>query len=355
MPSLFTRSTLPKSAALMTTRRLLQNTALGTRALTTDAGAVKQFTVLRSWDDIGIHDFGALSRKHATKAEGIFYNSDFNLSMPIVKRGEFAREIGMKVLKQRYQRLVNVANVQIKAAQVHWHLTSSCFCLHWKAIRNYETHVVLLVGFFPNDVRVWKWDKKLASLCESRQIFVSGKAREEDLSAFDPNPGQLLARIPYNSESSWRHLGFNEDFKTTFSQYQTKGGLLYASTPFSALGPMRKHILFSDISDRIVAFSPFAKELKDSRTITKTARANLHGKNLCEFGFRNLIFDQVDNVVLIPYYPDRLEAFLCNKKDVVNLITENNNLFFYSSLGGNGRPQRIEPPGHLLASLPFPA
>eukprot|EP00397_Hematodinium_sp_SG-2012_P041394 GEMP01045578.1.p1 GENE.GEMP01045578.1~~GEMP01045578.1.p1 ORF type:complete len:322 (+),score=13.55 GEMP01045578.1:153-1118(+) len=315
--------------------------------------AAKRFSVLRSWDEIGIHDVDALTQKHVTKTEQLFYDSDFNFSIPVVKRGQFARQIGMKVLKQRYERLANIANVEIKAAQLHWHASKNCFCFHWGGISGYELHPVLLVGFFPDEVRVWKWDKKLASLCESRQIFVSGKVREEDLSAFDPNPGPLLARIPYSCKSSWRHLGFNEDFKTTFSQYQTKGGLLYASTPFSALGPMRKHILFSDISDRIVAFSPFAKELKDSLTITKAAMANLQGKNLCQFKFRHAVRDHVENVILIPYYPDRLEAFLCHKKDTVGLATENNSLFFYSSLDENGHPRRIEPPGHFLASLPF--
>eukprot|EP00397_Hematodinium_sp_SG-2012_P032841 GEMP01035010.1.p1 GENE.GEMP01035010.1~~GEMP01035010.1.p1 ORF type:complete len:423 (+),score=33.25 GEMP01035010.1:153-1421(+) len=329
----------------------LQNAASGTRALT-NGGATRAFSVLRSWSDIGIDDFGALMQKHVTKAEGVFDNSDFDLSMSTVKRGQFAREIGKKVLEQ-YEGLSNVANVQIKAAKLSWHPSSSVFCLNWSKICDYKTHPVLLVGFFPGDVRVWKWDKRMANLCDSGHIFVSGKAREEDFEAFDPNPGELLARIPYSCKSSWRHLGFNEDFKTTFSQYQTKGGLLYASTPFSALGPMRKHILFSDISDRIVAFSPFAKELKDSLTITKAAMANLQGKNLCQFKFRHAVRDHVENVILIPYYPDRLEAFLCHKKDTVGLATENNSLFFYSSLDENGHPRRIEPPGHFLASLPF--
>eukprot|EP00397_Hematodinium_sp_SG-2012_P044113 GEMP01049196.1.p1 GENE.GEMP01049196.1~~GEMP01049196.1.p1 ORF type:complete len:174 (-),score=4.48 GEMP01049196.1:704-1225(-) len=159
--------------------------------------------------------------------------------MPTTKRAQFAREIGMKVLKQRYQRLANIGNVQIKAAQLYWHVINNSFCFDWKGI--YETHPVVLVGFFPDDVRVWKWSKKLANLCESGHISVSGKAREEDCSTFDPNPGQLLARIPYSCKSSWRQLGFTDDFKTTFSQYQTKEELLYATTPFNSMRSTRKH------------------------------------------------------------------------------------------------------------------
>eukprot|EP00397_Hematodinium_sp_SG-2012_P034140 GEMP01036573.1.p1 GENE.GEMP01036573.1~~GEMP01036573.1.p1 ORF type:complete len:423 (+),score=25.14 GEMP01036573.1:153-1421(+) len=331
----------------------LQNAASGTRALT-NGGATRAFSVLRSWSDIGIDDFGALMQKHVTKAEGVFDNSDFDLSMSTVKRGQFAREIGKKVLEQ-YEGLSNVANVQIKAAKLSWHPSSSVFCLNWSKICDYKTHPVLLVGFFPGDVRVWKWDKRMANLCDSGHIFVSGKAREEDFEAFDPNPGELLARIPYSCKSSWRLLGFNDDFKTTLSQYQTKGGRVYDTSPLNTMEAIGKYRFVCDISDLIVAFSPLAEALKNSRTITRTARASLLGKDLCQFRFGTVILHQVDNVMLIPYYPNRLEAFLCPKKDVVDLVTSSNNLFFYSSLGGNGRPQRIEPPGHLLASLPFPA
>eukprot|EP00397_Hematodinium_sp_SG-2012_P044000 GEMP01049037.1.p1 GENE.GEMP01049037.1~~GEMP01049037.1.p1 ORF type:complete len:322 (+),score=7.02 GEMP01049037.1:153-1118(+) len=317
--------------------------------------AAKRFSVLRSWDEIGIHDVDALTQKHVTKTEQLFYDSDFNFSIPVVKRGQFARQIGMKVLKQRYERLANIANVEIKAAQLHWHASKNCFCFHWGGISGYELHPVLLVGFFPDEVRVWKWDKKLASLCESRQIFVSGKVREEDLSAFDPNPGPLLARIPYSCKSSWRLLGFNDDFKTTLSQYQTKGGRVYDTSPLNTMEAIGKYRFVCDISDLIVAFSPLAEALKNSRTITRTARASLLGKDLCQFRFGTVILHQVDNVMLIPYYPNRLEAFLCPKKDVVDLVTSSNNLFFYSSLDENGHPRRVEPPGHFLASLPFPS
>eukprot|EP00397_Hematodinium_sp_SG-2012_P043850 GEMP01048833.1.p1 GENE.GEMP01048833.1~~GEMP01048833.1.p1 ORF type:complete len:252 (+),score=2.50 GEMP01048833.1:47-802(+) len=214
----------------------------------------RQFGTIRAWSDIGIHDINEFRQNYVTKGEDIFCNSRFNFDMPISKRAEFARsEIGLRAFKQQSKYPLKQTEIDVRTAQIHYDQFHRRFRVYWQGVYWADTKPVLLVGFFPDEVRVWIWDKDIVSASVGGRVRLMGNV-DTRWEEFDQSPGQHLVSIRYDDDEAWRKFGLENDFPTTLSQYQTQGELVYAKTCFKGLSIGTQHKLFAEISNRVFSW-----------------------------------------------------------------------------------------------------
>eukprot|EP00397_Hematodinium_sp_SG-2012_P041358 GEMP01045528.1.p1 GENE.GEMP01045528.1~~GEMP01045528.1.p1 ORF type:complete len:352 (+),score=6.79 GEMP01045528.1:40-1095(+) len=335
-----------------TTHRLLPATSFSASTLQLPQ-RVRQLSTLRSWSDIGILDLQTFRQQFATKTEDLFSNSVFNVDMAINKRAEFARnEIGLRAFTQHSKHSVEHSEIDVKSSHLYYHPSQRRFSFQWLNVFCGDEKPVVLVGFLPDEVKVWLWDNDVVAAFASGTISLAGEV-DATCEEFDQSPGQFIANMNYDDDEAWHKFGFETDFKETLARYQTKGEQVYAKTPFKGLSLVAQYKLFSEISHRILDFFPSTRKLSH-RVLPRSSRLHFYKrKNVCELHFMNILTDEADYALLLPYYPDRVEAYLCKKKEILYSVTEGNRLFFSALPDEQGLPEHIKLPGRLLASLPF--
>eukprot|EP00397_Hematodinium_sp_SG-2012_P041617 GEMP01045878.1.p1 GENE.GEMP01045878.1~~GEMP01045878.1.p1 ORF type:complete len:352 (+),score=9.25 GEMP01045878.1:34-1089(+) len=335
-----------------TTHRLFSSVSICAPTLQLPQRA-RQLSTLRSWSDIGILNLQAFRQEFATSTEDLFSNSVFNVDMAINKRAEFARnEIGLRAFKQHSKHPVEQTDIDVKSSHIYYHPSQRRFSFQWINVFRMDEKPVILVGFLPNRVKVWLWDDDVVAASAGGRVSLTGKlyASWEE---FDQSPGPLIVNIHYDDDEQWRRFGFETDFSATLARYRTKGEQVYAKTPFKGLSLVAQYKLFSEISHRILDFFPSTRKLSH-RVLPRSSRLHFYKrKNVCELHFMNILTDEADYALLLPYYPDRIEAYLCKKKEIIHSVSEGNRLFFSTLPDERGQPKHIKLPGRLVASLHF--
>eukprot|EP00397_Hematodinium_sp_SG-2012_P044580 GEMP01049831.1.p1 GENE.GEMP01049831.1~~GEMP01049831.1.p1 ORF type:complete len:352 (+),score=7.46 GEMP01049831.1:34-1089(+) len=335
-----------------TTHRLFSTASFSVPRLPLPQRA-RQLSTLRSWSDIGILNLRGFRQEFATKSENLFSNSGLNVDMSITKRAEFAQnEIGLRAFKQHSKQLRDQAEIDVRSAQLNYGRFRRRFCFRWYNICHVVGKPVVLVGFLPDEVKVWLWgNDAIAASAGGRVSLIGGMGATCE--EFDQSPGELIANIQYDDDEAWNRFGFESNFRVTLAQYKTKGERVYAKTLFKGLALGTQHKLFAEISHRILDSFPGTKKLSH-RVLPRCSRVYFpKTKNIFELHFKNILRDQADYALLLPFYPDRIEAYLCKNQAIIHNLTECNHLLFNGSLDEQGQPKHIKLPGRLLASLPF--
>eukprot|EP00397_Hematodinium_sp_SG-2012_P046900 GEMP01053140.1.p1 GENE.GEMP01053140.1~~GEMP01053140.1.p1 ORF type:complete len:353 (-),score=17.57 GEMP01053140.1:492-1550(-) len=336
-----------------TTHRLFSSVSICAPTLQLPQRA-RQLSTLRSWSDIGILNLQAFRQEFATSTEDLFSNSVFNVDMAINKRAEFARnEIGLRAFKQHSKHPVEDAEIHVRSSQLYYGRFHHRYSFHWHNVLCVDKKALVLVGFLPDEVKVWLWDADVVGACACGVVIIVG-GMGATCEEFDRSPGELIANIQYDDDEAWNRFGFESNFRVTLAQYKTKGERVYAKTLFKGLALGTQHKLFAEISHRILDSFPGTKKLSH-RVLPRCSRVYFpKTKNIFELHFKNILRDQADYALLLPFYPDRIEAYLCKNQAIIHNLTECNHLLFNGSLDEQGQPPKhIKLPGRFLASLPF--